>query len=104
MRYLNEDPWERLRKLRRAFPNTRLQSRRGTVGGDPAGDCAGLSNLISQLKQAGIEDRFYDALNEIPNVRKNFGYPPLATAISKVDLVMNLMREIKRVEELDLVM
>ena len=25
MRFLNEDPWERLRKLRKALPNTRLQ-------------------------------------------------------------------------------
>ena len=26
LRYLNEDPWERLRTLRKALPNTRLQS------------------------------------------------------------------------------
>ena len=25
MRFLNEDPWERLRKLRKALPNTKLQ-------------------------------------------------------------------------------
>ena len=25
LRYLNEDPWERLRKIRAAMPNTRLQ-------------------------------------------------------------------------------
>ena len=25
LRYLNEDPWERLRTLRRALPNTKLQ-------------------------------------------------------------------------------
>lgn len=25
LRYLNEDPWERLRKLRKALPNTKLQ-------------------------------------------------------------------------------
>ena len=25
MRFLNEDPWERLRTLRKALPNTRLQ-------------------------------------------------------------------------------
>ncbi|MBE5797249.1 MAG: oxaloacetate decarboxylase subunit alpha, partial [Clostridiales bacterium] len=25
LRFLNEDPWERLRKLRKALPNTKLQ-------------------------------------------------------------------------------
>ena len=25
LRFLNEDPWERLRKLRKAMPNTKLQ-------------------------------------------------------------------------------
>ena len=25
LRYLNEDPWERLRKIRKAMPNTKLQ-------------------------------------------------------------------------------
>ena len=39
-----------------------------------------LSNLISQLKQAGKEDKYYDVLAEIPRVRKDFGYPPLVRA------------------------
>ena len=30
-----------------------------------------LSNLISQLKQAGKEDKYYDVLAEIPRVRKD---------------------------------
>ena len=34
-----------------------------------------LSNLISQLKQAGKEDKYYDVLAEIPRVREDFGYP-----------------------------
>ena len=38
-----------------------------------------LSNLISQLKQAGKEDKYYDVLAEIPRVREDFGYPPLVT-------------------------
>ena len=33
-----------------------------------------LSNLISQLKQAGKEDKYYDVLAEIPRVRKDFDY------------------------------
>ena len=43
-----------------------------------------LSNLLSQLKQANAEDKFYDVLAEIPNVRKDFGYPPLVTPTSQI--------------------
>ena len=43
-----------------------------------------LSNLISQLKQAGKEDRYYDVLAEIPRVREDFGYPPLVTPSSQI--------------------
>ena len=43
-----------------------------------------LSNLISQLKQAKAEDRYYDVLAEVPRVRKDFGYPPLVTPTSQI--------------------
>lgn len=43
-----------------------------------------LSNLISQLKQANAEDKYYDVLAEVPNVRKDFGYPPLVTPTSQI--------------------
>lgn len=43
-----------------------------------------LSNLLSQLKQANAEDKFYDVLAEVPNVRKDFGYPPLVTPTSQI--------------------
>ena len=43
-----------------------------------------LSNLLSQLKQAGAEDKFYEVLAEVPNVRKDFGYPPLVTPTSQI--------------------
>ena len=43
-----------------------------------------LSNLISQLKQANAEDKYYEVLAEIPNVRKDFGYPPLVTPTSQI--------------------
>ena len=43
-----------------------------------------LSNLISQLKQANAEDRYYDVLEEVPRVRKDFGYPPLVTPTSQI--------------------
>ena len=53
-----------------------------------------LSNLISQLKQAGKEDKYYDVLAEIPRVRKDFGYPPLVTPSSQIvgtQAVMNII-------------
>ncbi len=43
-----------------------------------------LSNTISQLKQAGAEDKYYEVLEEVPRVRKDFGYPPLVTPTSQI--------------------
>jgi oxaloacetate decarboxylase alpha subunit len=43
-----------------------------------------LSNLLSQLKQANAEDKYYDVLAEVPRVRKDFGYPPLVTPTSQI--------------------
>lgn len=43
-----------------------------------------LSNLVSQLKQAGKEDQLQDVLNEVPRVREDSGYPPLVTPTSQI--------------------
>lgn len=43
-----------------------------------------LSNLLSQLKQAGKEDQLADVLAEVPRVRKDSGYPPLVTPTSQI--------------------
>jgi oxaloacetate decarboxylase alpha subunit len=54
-----------------------------------------LSNLLSQLKQANAEDKFYDVLAEVPRVRKDFGYPPLVTPTSQIvgsQAVLNVER------------
>ena len=53
-----------------------------------------LSNLISQLKQAGKEDKYYDVLAEIPRVREDYGFPPLVTPSSQIvgtQAVMNII-------------
>ena len=53
-----------------------------------------LSNLVSQLKQAGKEDKFEEVLKEVPRVRKDFGYPPLVTPTSQIvgtQAVMNVI-------------
>jgi oxaloacetate decarboxylase alpha subunit len=43
-----------------------------------------LSNLVSQLKEAGKSNLFNEVLNEVPRVRKDFGYPPLVTPTSQI--------------------
>ncbi len=53
-----------------------------------------LSNLVSQLTQAGKEDLLYEVLDEVPRVRKDFGYPPLVTPSSQIvgtQAVMNVI-------------
>ena len=53
-----------------------------------------LSNMINQLKQAGKEDKYYEVLNEVPRVRKDFGFPPLVTPTSQIvgtQAVMNVI-------------
>ncbi len=43
-----------------------------------------LSNLVSQLKQAGKSDKFIEVLEEVPRVRADAGYPPLVTPSSQI--------------------
>ena len=53
-----------------------------------------LSNLVSQLKQAGKSDQFEEVLKEVPRVREDFGYPPLVTPTSQIvgtQAVMNVI-------------
>ena len=40
-----------------------------------------LSNLTSQLKEQGAEDKFYEVLEEVPRVRKDLGEPPPCYAV-----------------------
>ncbi|MCI9402107.1 MAG: pyruvate carboxylase subunit B [Oscillospiraceae bacterium] len=43
-----------------------------------------LSNMIANLKDMNALDKFDEALLEIPNVRKDLGYPPLVTPLSQM--------------------
>ncbi len=43
-----------------------------------------LSNLLSQLKQAGKEDKFEEVLREVPRVRADAGNIPLVTPSSQI--------------------
>ena len=53
-----------------------------------------LSNLTSQLKDLGAEDKYQEVLEEIPRVRKDFGECPLVTPSSQIvgsQAVMNVV-------------
>ena len=43
-----------------------------------------LSNLVSQLKQAGKSELLSEVLEEVPRVRADAGYPPLVTPSSQI--------------------
>ncbi|MHB1296335.1 MAG: pyruvate/oxaloacetate carboxyltransferase [Anaerolineae bacterium] len=43
-----------------------------------------LSNLVSQLRQQGAENRYEEVLAELPRVREDMGYPPLVTPTSQI--------------------
>ena len=43
-----------------------------------------LSNLLSQLKEAGQVEKFEEVLAEVPRVREDAGYPPLVTPSSQI--------------------
>ena len=54
-----------------------------------------LSNLVSQLKEAGAEDKYQKVLEEIPRVRKDYGEPPLVTPSSQIvgtQAVLNVLQ------------
>lgn len=43
-----------------------------------------LSNLMNQLKKQNAMDKYDEVLKEVPNVRKDLGYPPLVTPLSQM--------------------
>jgi oxaloacetate decarboxylase alpha subunit len=43
-----------------------------------------LSNLVSQLREQGAENRYEEVLAEVPKVRAELGYPPLVTPSSQI--------------------
>lgn len=43
-----------------------------------------LSNLMSQLREQGAENRYAEVLEEVPRVREELGFPPLVTPSSQI--------------------
>ena len=71
LRYLNEDPWERLRKIRKACPNTKLQMLlrgQNLLGYKHYPDDV-VRAFIRKSVENGIDIiRIFDALNDLRNI------------------------------------
>jgi len=72
LRYLNEDPWERLRKIRKAMPNTKLQMllRGQNVLGYSHYPDDFVKLFVKKAVENGIDViRIFDALNDVKNLK-----------------------------------
>ena len=72
LRYLNEDPWERLRALRKALPNTKLQML--LRGQNLLGYKHYADDVVDLFCKKSIENgidiiRIFDALNDVRNIK-----------------------------------
>ncbi len=72
LRYLNEDPWERLRKIRKAMPNTKLQML--LRGQNVLGYSHYPDDFVKLFVQKAVENgidviRIFDALNDVNNMK-----------------------------------
>ena len=72
IRFLNEDPWERLRLLRKALPNTKLQMLlrgQNLLGYRPYSDDV-VEFFVKKAVENGIDIiRCFDALNDLRNMQ-----------------------------------
>ena len=71
LRFLNEDPWERLRAIRKACPNTKLQML--FRGQNILGYKHYSDDIVEKFVQKSLENgidiiRVFDALNDIRNL------------------------------------
>ncbi|MGG5330543.1 oxaloacetate decarboxylase subunit alpha [Enterococcus sp. AZ163] len=55
-----------------------------------------LSNLLSQLTEQGMQDKYEEVLSEVPKVRADLGYPPLVTPLSQMVGTQALMNVISQ--------
>jgi len=72
LRFLNEDPWERLRKIRAAMPNTKLQML--LRGQNLLGYKHYSDDVVRRFVRAAVKNgidiiRIFDALNDVENLK-----------------------------------
>src|SRR5512141_445005 len=73
IRFLNEDPWERLRTVRKLMPNTRLQMllRGQNLLGYRHYEDGVVDRFVEKAAENGMDVfRVFDALNDIRNLRR----------------------------------
>ena len=112
VRYLNEDPWERLRELKKAMPNTKQQMLlrgQNLVGYRHYSDEI-VSKFIEKSGENGVDIfRIFDALNDLRNIKhsvnvvKEIGkhaQGTLAYTISPVHTLDNWVDLSKEIEDL----
>lgn len=110
VRYLNEDPWERLREIRKRVKNTKLQML--LRGQNLLGYRHYADDIVEKFVQKSIENgidivRIFDALNDLRNVRvaaesvkKYGGHCQIAicytiSPVHTIEYYCNLAREIE---------
>ena len=77
LRYLNEDPWERLRVFKAKFKKTKLQMllRGKNIVGYKSFDDSVLSLFIKNASKSGIDIfRTFDSLNDIRNIESSIKF------------------------------
>ncbi|MGL5100689.1 MAG: oxaloacetate decarboxylase subunit alpha, partial [Fusobacteriaceae bacterium] len=110
IRFLNEDPWERLREIKKRVKNTKLQMLlrgQNLLGYRHYGD-----DIVEKFVQKSIENgidiiRIFDALNDLRNVRvaaeatkKYGGHCQIAISytispVHTIEYYVNLVKEIE---------
>ena len=112
VRYLNEDPWERLRELKKAMPKTKQQMLlrgQNLVGYKHYSDEV-VSKFIEQSAMNGIDIfRVFDALNDLRNIEQSIkaihdngkhAQGTLAYTISPIHTLVTWLDLAKQVEDL----
>lgn len=112
IRYLGEDPWERLRQLRKALPNTRMQMllrAQNLLGYRHYADDL-VQKFVERSAENGIDVfRIFDALNDYRNFQKSIqttvavgkhAQAAISYTVSPVHTVSNWVELSKRLEDM----
>ena len=112
LRYLNEDPWERLRKIRAAMPNTKLQML--LRGQNLLGYKHYPDDVVRMFIQKAVENgidiiRIFDAMNDIDNIkvaveetvkRGALASGAISYTTSPVHTLDNYVKQVKEMKEM----
>lgn len=110
LRYLNEDPWERLRKIRKACPNTKLQML--LRGQNLLGYKHYPDDVVRMFVRKSVENgidiiRIFDALNDFRNIEvavdeaKKCGAHASGTICYTISPIHNLESYVKLAKQLE---